>query len=180
MSSIPPAPEPQGSQPAYQPPTPGDSAPPPVAPQYPAGSYPAPPVEQPTAKTKGPGTLGVVAFLVSLVAITAGSILGYVAGSTLGGLAQYGTVSSDGTYVLDSLPAAAESVAATGGVLTFVTFAVFGVLALWGFVQGIVAAVKNRGRGWAIAAIILAVIGGIFVFIAFTVGAGVGAAPYVA
>ena len=64
------------------------------------------------------------------------------------------------------------------GALVVSAFLVWGVLALWGFIQGIIAAVKYRGRGWGIAAIVLAVIGGGIVFAFFLVGVGIGAAPY--
>ncbi|MCR2809671.1 MULTISPECIES: DUF3824 domain-containing protein [unclassified Microbacterium] len=40
------------------------------------------------------------------------------------------------------------------------------VLGIWALVQGIVATVKNRGRGWAIAAIVIAAIGPV----AFSIG----------
>ena len=181
MSNIPPAPEPQGSQPAYQPPTPGASAPPPAAPEsYPtaAGSYPAPPAEYQTGKPKGPSTLGVIAFVVALAAVIIGSIVVYIGGQTLGALVEYSGTS--GTVDANTLPPDAQNAAASGGIMTVVGFAVFGVLALWGFIQGIVAVVKKRGRGWGIAAIILAVIGGVIVSILWGVGFAAGAGPFIA
>jgi outer membrane lipoprotein SlyB len=56
------------------------------------------------------------------------------------------------------------------------------ILGIWALVQGIVAIVKNRGRGWGIAAVIVAVIGpiafatGVQAFLAagFASGASIG------
>ncbi|RKT36452.1 hypothetical protein DEU34_0966 [Microbacterium sp. AG1240] len=184
MSNVPPAPEPQGSQPAYQPPTPGDSAPPP-APQYSApgsypaapSNYPAAPSDYPTEKPKGSNKLGLIAFVVALAAVVIGSIVAYLGGQSLGTLIEY--TGTSGTVDANDLPPAAQQIAASGGLLTFAGFAVFGVLALWGFVQGIVAVVKKRGRGWGIAAIIVAVLGGVIVSIIWGVGFAAGAAPYI-
>ncbi|MFL1999686.1 MULTISPECIES: hypothetical protein [unclassified Microbacterium] len=177
MSNVPPAPEPQGSQPAYQPPTPGASAPPP-APQYSApGSYPAAPSDYPTEQPKGSNKLGVIAFVVALAAVVIGSIVTYLGGQSLGTLIEY--TGTSGTVDANDLPPAAQQIAASGGLLTVAGFAVFGVLALWGFIQGIVAVVKKRGRGWGIAAIIVAVVGGVIVSIIWGVGFAAGAAPYI-
>ena len=72
-------------------------------------------------------------------------------------------------------PAAGQGGAAVAvAVLSVVAFLVYGVFGLWGFVQGIIAAGKNRGRGWGIGAIVLAVLGGIAVVVALGVGAAVG------
>ncbi len=56
------------------------------------------------------------------------------------------------------------------------------ILGIWALVQGIIATVKNRGRGWGIAALVIALIGpvafaiGIQAFLAagFASGASVG------
>lgn len=183
MSTNPPAPEPSNSQPSYQPPAPGSSAPPP-APEYgsqPAAYPAAPPPAQHDSRTTGSNRLGLIAFIASLAAVIIGSILAYVAGTTIGSLGQYGTVDSSGSYVLDetAIPAEGEQAAASGALLTLAAFAVFGVLALWGFIQGIVAAVRNRGRGWGITAIILAVVGIGIVAIIYGAGVAAGIAPYV-
>ncbi|MFG6445161.1 hypothetical protein ACFXP7_07485 [Microbacterium sp. P06] len=179
MSNIPPAPEPQGSQPAYQPPAPGASAQPP-APQYTPGAYPAAPGasygSDPAAQPKPSNRLGLIALIITLAAVIIGSIVVYMGGQTLGGLVEY--TGTTGTVEAETLPAEAQSAAASGALVTAVGFGIFGILALWGFIQGIVAAVKNRGRGWGIAAIILAVIGGGIVGALWFAGFTAGAGPY--
>lgn len=170
-----PTPPPAYSQPApppaYAPP--GDSGPS----GYPAAGY-APPVGEPAPKTKGPSTLGVIAFLAALAGIVIGSILAFVGGMQLGSLAQYAQTGSDGSVSIDgdSLPVEAQQIAVASGVLVFVAFVVWGLLALWGLIQGIFAAVKNRGRVWGIIAIVLAVIGVGAVATFYGIGAIAGAA----
>jgi hypothetical protein len=127
-------------------------------------------------KPKGPKGLGVVAFVAALLAVIAGSILTYVGGLQLGPLAQY--ADSSGTVDTTSIPADVQNAAVLGGVLVAVGFIAMAVFALWGFVQGIIAAVKNRGRGWGIAAIIVAVIAIVPVSIFFGIGTAAGLAPY--
>lgn len=132
-------PDPQGPS-AY--------SPPPAAPAYAPAT---------TARPKGRPGLGVVAFVVALVGTVAGSILAYAGGLQIGPLAAYST---DGTTTIspDDLTPALQQALITGSVLLVVAFGVMAVLALWALVQGIIAAVKNRGRGWGIAAIVVAVI----------------------
>jgi hypothetical protein len=174
MSNIPPAPEPYGSQPAYE--SPAASSQPP-APAYAPGAYPAASAAgEPGVKPKGPSTLGIIAFVAALAGVIIGSILVFVGGQALGGVVQY--TGSSGTVDANTLPAEAQDALASGGVLTFVGFLVFGILALWGFIQGIVAVVKKRGRGWGIAAIVLAVVGLGIVGTMWGFGFGAGAAPY--
>jgi hypothetical protein len=173
MSTNPP--EPQGQPtppPAYSPPA--DSAPS----GYPAANY-APPVGEPAPKTKGPAGLGIIAFAASVAGIVIGSILAFMGGLQTGGLGQYAEVSSgSGTVDGNSLPPEGQQMLITAGILTFSAFAVWGVLALWGLIQGIIAAVKNRGRGWGIAAIVLAVIGIGAVVTFYGIGLAAGVAPY--
>jgi hypothetical protein len=117
--------------------------------------------------------------VVSLAAVVIGSILALLGGIQSGSLAQFADV-ANGTATLDpeTLPEAANQIGLAAGALSVSAFLIWGVLALWGLIQGIVAAVKNRGRGWAIAAIILAVLGGGVVLVVFGIGAVIGAAPY--
>ncbi|MFJ4038104.1 DUF4064 domain-containing protein [Microbacterium sp. NPDC090007] len=163
MSTAPPPPEPYGQ------PDRSDASPAPAgqsaygapAPQYAAAS-------RPVVSKK----LGVIAFVASLIAVVLGAILAVVAGLQSAGLAQY----ADGTGQIDPEnipPGAAQAAAAFAG-LSLAAFVVYGLFGLWGFIQGIVAAVKNRGRGWGIAAIIVAVLGGIVVVSALGIGASIG------
>jgi hypothetical protein len=175
MSNIPPAPEPYGSQPAYE--APAASSQPP-APAYGTGSYPAAPsAGDPGVKPKGPSTLGIIAFVAALAAVIIGSILVFIGGQAIGSVVQY--TGTSGTVDASTIPAEGQDAAASGAALTFAGFAIFFVLGLWGFIQGIVATVKKRGRGWGIAAIVLAVIGGGIVAILWGSGVAAGAAPYV-
>jgi hypothetical protein len=172
VSSTPPPPEPYNAPPTTRAEAAqsGYSAPP--------AAYAAPtPAE--TSRPTGSNRLGLIAFVVSLLGIVIGAILATLGGIQSGSLAQFAEY-SNGTATIDpeTLPDAANQIAIAAGALSVSAFLVWGVLALWGFIQGIIAAVKNRGRGWGIAAIILAVIGGGIVFGFFLLGATIGAAPY--
>jgi len=144
--------------------------------------YPASPGYQPptAAPQKPSNRLGLIAFAVALAAIIIGSILAFIGGMQSGALVQYATTGPDGTPQIDpsNLSAGEQQAAATAGLLTVAGFLVFGVLGLWGFIQGIVATAKNRGRGFGIAALVLAVLGGVVVAVVFGAGAAAGAAPY--
>ncbi|MFG6280280.1 hypothetical protein [Microbacterium sp. 5K110] len=160
-----------------------DRTPPATRAEAAQASYAAPPIAEPHGRAlsaKGPRGLGLIAFVVSLAAIVIGSVLGILGGIQSGSLTQFAAI-TDGTASIDpdALPAAANQIGLAAGILSVSAFLAWGVLALWGFIQGIVAAVKNRGRGWAIAAIVLAVVGGGVVFVFFGIGAAIGAAPYV-
>ena len=170
MTSTPPPPEPHNPPPATR----AEAAQGGYA-AAPAGySAPASP-----ARTRGSNRLGVVAFAASLLAVVIGSIIAVFAGIQSGSLAQFAdAIDSSGNVDAAALPAAANQIALAAGALSVAAFLVWGAFALWGFVQGIIAAVKNRGRGWGIAAIVLSVVGGGIVFAFFVVGAGIGAARY--
>lgn len=166
MSTTPPPPEP------YQQPVARNDAyratpagvPAPAAPAY------VPPA---SANPKGGNKLGLGAFVVSLVGVVGGSIIALIAGMQSAALAPY----ADAGQRVDpnALPPEVQQAAALFGILTVVAFAVYAVLGLWGFVQGIVAAIKSRGRGWGIGAVVLSVLGGIVVGIALAAGAAIGA-----
>ncbi|OZD38535.1 hypothetical protein CH252_31820 [Rhodococcus sp. 06-1477-1B] len=167
MSTTPPPPEPY-DQPVTRADAYGTTSAPaahlaPAAPAY------VPPT---SARAKGSNRLGLIAFVVSLVAVLGGSIIALIAGLQSAGVAQYADMA--GQVDTTTLPPAAQQSAILVGVLTVVAFAVYAVFGLWGFVQGIVAAVKNRGRGWAFGAIALSVLGGIVVGIALAAGAAIG------
>ncbi|WP_295852001.1 hypothetical protein [uncultured Microbacterium sp.] len=135
----------------------------PIAPAY------LPPA---TGKPKGSKKLGLIALVVSLIAVGGGSIIAFIAGMQSASLAPY----ADGGQQMDptTLPPEVQQAAVVFGILTIVAFVVYAVFGLWGFIQGIVAAVKNRGRGWAIGAIALSLLGGIVVGSALAAGAAIG------
>lgn len=170
MTSTPPPPEPHNPPPATR----AEAA---------QSGYAAPPAAYaaPEAPTRAQGStrLGLIAFIASLLAVVIGSILALFGGIQSGSLAQFaGAIDSNGNVEAGALPAAANQIALAAGALSVAAFLVWGAFALWGLIQGIIAAVKNRGRGWAIAAIVLSVVGGAIVFVFFLIGAGIGAAPY--
>lgn len=176
MSTPPPAPEPHdgtprpgGAQPAYGAPQPEYGA---QQPGY------APPAPSNRPGTKGPRGLGLIAFLVALAGAVIGSILATIGGIQTGALVQYTGVDTT-TVDPNTLPPEAQQSAVVGGLLVIAGYLVWGVLALWGLIQGIIAAVKNRGRGWGIAAIVIAILGLGAVSTAFGIGVAIGAGPYV-
>lgn len=183
MSTNPPDPHgqpaaPGASQPPAAPPA-GTNYPAPSS-STPAGSYAPPPVDDRGRKPKGPSGLGLVAFIAALAGAVIGAILAFMAGSQFGNLAQYAEVQPDGSWSLDAntVPAEGQQVAVNAALLTFAAFAVWGILALWGLIQGIVAAVRNRGRGWGIAAIVIAVLGVGAVATFYGIGVAAGVAPH--
>lgn len=170
MSSTPPPPEPYNPPPATR----ADAA----AAQagYPASPGYQPPAGAPAARSN---RLGLIAFVVSLAGIVIGSIIAFIGGMQTGSLVQFATTSG-GTTGIDpsTLSPADQQTAASAGLLSFAAFLVFGVLGLWGFIQGIIATAKKRGRGFGITAIILAVLGGVVVAFIYGIGFTAGAAPY--
>ncbi len=155
------------------------TTPPPSEPFGSANSYPdagrAPSVPQPPVAPRRSSTLGLIAFLAAAAGVVVGGVLAVIAGVQAGGLQQYAGL--DGQADPTTFPPDASQKAIAAGVLGIAAFAIYGIFALWGFIQGIVAAVKNRGRGWGFAAIIIAVLGGIAVIVAFVSGVGIGVGP---
>jgi hypothetical protein len=113
--------------------------------------------EEPKRKKK---TVGVVAFIVALLALVVAVIGGYLFGAAFGGSDAFrqsiengGATPSDA----DIMALTSSSSAVIGSVLFYLGTA----LGLWAIVQGIVAAITKRGRGWGVFAIILAVVAAI-------------------
>ncbi|MDQ1084425.1 MULTISPECIES: hypothetical protein [Microbacterium] len=156
------------------PPPPEPYTPPPTRSEVPAapGGYAAP-AYAPEHRAPVSKRLGIIAFVASLLAVVVGAILAYTAGLQAAGIAQYVDPSA-GQVDPESLPPEVQQSAVAVAGLSVAAFAIYGILGLWGFIQGIIAAVKNRGRGWGIAAIIIAVLGGIVVIAALSIGAAAG------
>jgi hypothetical protein len=148
---------------SYPPPQPGVSA-----------TYRSTP---PTAK--GPRRLGVVAFALAVAGVVLGTILVFVGGLQMGTGLSKAEITPGTTVDPSAVPADAASLVAAGGILVFLGWAIFAILGLWGFIQGIVATVKNRGRGWGIAAIIIPVVGVGILSVFSGVGLAVGAATLI-
>lgn len=150
------APYPQGG-PGYPPPGQG----------YPQPGYPAPYQKPP--RPKGKPTLGIVAAVAAIVGVIAGCI---IVGASAAALGQYigdtaMTGMSDSTYEYDEFGEFGETgfLPYLGGI--FAGFAVYGILALWGLIQGIFATVLNRGRAWGITAIVVSVVGFVPVMVTY-------------
>lgn len=168
-----------GPPPYGQPPAPYGQrpyGPPPGAYGQPPYGQAAPswPSQRPAAN--GSATLGIIAFVVAAVAGILVPVLGAVAGYAIG----------DGVGAeLGDMPASADFdlaiLAPVRGLVLFaeITFWTGTVLGIGALIQGIVAAVKARGRGWAIAAIVIAALGpivyGTLAYILFFVGLAAGA-----
>jgi hypothetical protein len=137
--------------------------------------------EEPKRKKK---TIGVVAFILGLLALVLGVIGGYIMGSALansdalGSIVQNGGTTSfnqeDATRDLMNDPAVVSQLA--GGA---VVAGIAAILGLWALVQGIIAVVTKRGRGWGVFAIVLAVVAtiatfGTYIGVAAAAAAGAG------
>jgi len=133
----------------------------------------------PPPRTSGGSVLGVVAFVLAVIAAVGATILGSIAGYNVG-------VGTARNFLTD-----AANIDFDWSILTPVRgWVLLGelsfwggtVLGIWALVQGIIAIVKNHGRGWGIAAVVIAVIGpiafatGVQAFLAagFAAGASVG------
>jgi hypothetical protein len=140
------------------------------------GPYIPSPAPAPGAGRSG---LGIVAFALALLAALGASIVGSIAGFNIG-LGTGREVSlqpMDIDFDWSILTPVREWV-----LLGELSFWAGTILGIWAIVQGIVAIVRNRGRGWGIAAIVVAAIGpiafatGVQAFLAagFASGASLG------
>ncbi len=141
------------------------------------GPYVPMPAPPPLAR-RGPG-LGIVAFVLAVLAAVGATIVGSIAGYNIG----LGTGRSIALEPMDiDFDWSILTPVRDWVLLGEIAFWVGTVLGTWALVQGIVAIVKDRGRGWAIAAVILAVLGPIAFAVAvqalltagFASGASVG------
>jgi len=135
-------------------------------PAQPQAAYaaPVPYGAAPTSLPAGRRTLGVVAFLASLVALVGGmTISGFVAL----GLSSYVGPAVDGS--LDTFSGAQESdmLAISNGMIAVFLFG--SALGVWAIAQGIVAIVRRRGRAFGIAAIAVAVMAPIACYVVFNI-----------
>lgn len=123
--------------------------------------------EEPKAKKK---TVGVIAFVVGLAALVVGAIGGYLFGQSFGASDAFrDSMQNSGATPSDAqiTELMTSSNVITGSLMFYLGTA----LGLWAIVQGIIAAVTKRGRGWGVFAIVLAVVA----LIVFVVAVGVAA-----
>jgi hypothetical protein len=127
------------------------------------GQYPAQYYAGASQQSK---TLGVVAFVAGLVVTVVSPIVSAVSGATLGHLVKPGDGFSAG------FAAGANShdpQTALIGLLIVAQLLVGSGLGIWALVQGIIAVRRRRGRGWGIAAIVLAAAAPVISFIVYIV-----------
>ena len=134
---------------------------------------------RPSALPSGGSGLGVVALVLAVLAAVGASIVGSYAGYSIGlGTAREVMIdSTDFDFDWSILTPVRGWV-----LLGELAFWAGTILGIWAIVQGIVAIVKNRGRGWGIAAVVVAAIGpivfatGVQAFLAagFASGASIG------
>ncbi|WP_314507151.1 hypothetical protein [uncultured Microbacterium sp.] len=157
--------QPSGPVQGYAPPQMHGYAPPEgyTAPVQGYGPYVAAPGP---AAPRGGATLGIVALVLAVLATVAATIVGSIAAFSIGvGTGRQLVVDpADIDFDWSILTPVREWVLV--GELSFWAGTILGV---WALVQGIVAIVKNRGRGWGIAAVVVAAIGPIAFAIAVQV-----------
>ena len=122
-------------------------------------------------------TVGIIAFVLGLLALVLGVVGGYIMGSAISNSGVIDQITQNGSTNLTPEQMQSEVMSdpdvrsqLVGGI------AVIGIaafLGLWALVQGIIAAVAKRGRVWGILAIVLAVVATIATFVTY---AGVAAA----
>ncbi|WP_412162447.1 DUF4064 domain-containing protein [Curtobacterium flaccumfaciens] len=128
-------------------------------------------------KKKKKKTVGIIAFVLGLLALVLGVVGGYIMGSAISNSGVIDQITQNGSTNLTPEQMQSEVMSdpdvrsqLVGGI------AVIGIaafLGLWALVQGIIAAVAKRGRVWGILAIVLAVVATIATFVTY---AGVAAA----
>ncbi|MET0976319.1 MAG: hypothetical protein ABWX82_11680 [Leifsonia sp.] len=124
---------------------------------------------EPEAKPKG---VGVVAFIVAGVLLLSSLVASATTGTLIGPYVPLDG-QADGTAVAANL----ENGGAGGLVLVVLAHVLVGTaLGLWAIIQGIVSVATRRGRGYGVAAIIIAVVAPIVSYVAFAVAAGIAAA----
>ncbi|MDN4641501.1 hypothetical protein QCD70_14695 [Agreia sp. PsM10] len=112
-----------------------------------------------------PKTLGVVAFIAALVVLVFALVLSVVAGLAFAPLA--GQMITDGGTIDQSAVSADDPGVAAFGVLSMAYFVGGTLLGLWALVQGLIATIKKRGRGFGIVAMALAVATPVISFVVF-------------
>ncbi|MFK4481493.1 hypothetical protein [Curtobacterium sp. AB7] len=123
--------------------------------------------EEPKAKKK---TVGVIAFVVGLAALVVGAIGGYLFGQSFGASDAF-RESMQNSGATPSDAQITELMTSSNVITGSLMFYLGTALGLWAIVQGIIAAVTKRGRGWGVFAIVLAVVA----LIVFVVAVGVAA-----
>ncbi|GAA4352186.1 hypothetical protein [Microbacterium rhizosphaerae] len=169
-----PMPYPNTRQPVYGQP-PADAYGRPFAAPYTAPPAPGYRPRQP--RPAGSRTLGAVAFILSLLAAVVAPIVASFAGWGIGagvGAQQLSALSE--TNASTSAMLAALTPVRGEVLVAEIAFWAGMILGIWAIVQGIVAIATRRGRGFGIAAVIVAAIGPFAYFVLLLIFLGLGAA----
>ncbi|MBT1672031.1 DUF4064 domain-containing protein [Curtobacterium flaccumfaciens] len=132
-------------------------------------------------KPKKKKTVGIIAFVLGLLALVLGVVGGYIMGSAISNSGVLDQITQNGSTNLTPEQMQSEVMndpdvrSQLVGGIAVIGIAAF--LGLWALVQGIIAAVAKRGRVWGILAIVLAVVATIATFVTY---AGVAAAAVAA
>lgn len=133
----------------------------PATPSTPAAPY----TYQPVPPVVGSPTLGRTAFVMAVVTVAL-SIAASVIIGILGAPYAVHTAASWNYFVSMTSSDPAEAALAWGSIVHVLLGTVFGI---WALTQGIVAIATNRGRGFGIAALVIAFLGPGLTFITFAV-----------
>lgn len=131
-------------------------------------------------KPKKKKTVGIIAFVLGLLALVLGVVGGYIMGSAISNsgvldqITQNGSTNLTPEQMQNEVMSDPDVRSQLVGGIAVIGIAAF--LGLWALVQGIIAAVTKRGRVWGILAIVLAVVATIATFVTY---AGVAAAAAV-
>lgn len=127
----------------------------------------------PTDEPRKSRKLGVVALVLALVVAAISMSVAILTGMTLGPLAEPG----DTGFSLPLNPYADDPVAAQAALFLILTLVFGSLVGTWALIQGLVAAVKNRGRLWGVLAMFVAAGAPILSLIAFAVASAMTTPP---
>ena len=132
-------------------------------------SAPVPASSDETTSPPQSRKLGVVALVIALIVAVISLTVAILTGITLGPLADPGSTG----FSLPLNPSAEDPVVAQAALL-FILNLVFGSIAgTWAMIQGLVAAVKKRGRLWGVLAMIIAAGAPVVSLIVFAIASAV-------
>lgn len=121
-------------------------------------------------------TVGVVAFFLGLIALVIGGIAGYFFGTAIVSSSAFDEILRNGGSSTPD-PSQYNDLASSPAIVVSGVLSLVGtVLGVWAIVQGIIAIVTKRGRGFGVFGLILAVLGPIVLIVVYAVVAGAAAA----
>jgi hypothetical protein len=121
-------------------------------------------------------TVGVVAFFLGLIALVLGGIAGYFFGSAIVDSRAFEEIMRNGGTTTPDSSQFSDVMGSPSIIISSVLSLLGTVLGIWAIVQGIIAIVTRRGRGFGVFGLILAVLGPIVLIVVYAVIAGAAAA----